>query len=236
MLSLLLYYAPEIEEALSLNMEAMSSGKILQVLTQRKDAFHSAGFFSYLTHPTLSRLSHAGDFGGCQTKESSGEDRPSKGLGTLIFFPRAGADDASRDGRSGEDGEADNGEYHAHADAALAQVSIQAGQGSWKETLDATRGDAVEARPGVESRGGGDGHPAEDEEGGGDGGGDVGVDGAGAVGDVVGGEAADDADAVDDEEEVEGVCVGHGRVEGVAGEAGDVEEGEVDAPEALQNN
>lgn len=115
----------------------------------------------------------------------------------------------------------------------LLQVRGEKGQGGGEQALDTGGPDAVEAAPDVEAGGVADGDPAEDEDRGGGADGDEDVDGADAVGGVVGGEAAGDADAVEDEEQVQGLAEGEGVGEGLAGEGGQVVEGEVDAQEEL---
>lgn len=124
-----------------------------------------------------------------------------------------------------------NRKHHAHACARLAQIRREAAQPRREQRLDAAGGDAVEDGPRVQAAGAGDGDPRELADAGDQCRGDEDVDGAVAVCEVVGYEPADDADAVEEEEEVE--RVGVGEPDDVAREGGDVVEGEVDAKKAL---
>lgn len=185
----------------------------------------------HLTRPPLTQLAHPHHLGHEQENRPQGERRAREGLRGPVT-PRA-VDDGPRDGRAREHGEGDNRENHAHPDAQLAQVAGEEAQRGGEQALHARGEDAVEDAPGVEPGDGVHGHPAEDEEGGRGAHGDEDVDGADAVGEVVWRQAADHAHAVEDEEEVEALGEGHGVREAVAGEGGEVVEGEVYPPEEL---
>lgn len=187
--------------------------------------------FLYAAGPSKTFATHSRHLGRNQEAAANSDGASCECLCTRV--PSGTRNDGSGDRGPGQHRKADNGKDHAHADAKLAEVGGEEGQGGWEEALDAGADDAVDNDPGVEAGGLLDGDEAVDEQGGDDGRGDEDVDGADAVGDKVGDDAADDADAVEDEEQVERVRVGEGRVEGVAGVGGDVEEGKVDAPEVL---
>lgn len=111
-----------------------------------------------------------------------------------------------------------NRKRHTHPRPLLPRVARQLAQRRREQALDRAGGEAVKGRPHIEPRCGGDGDPAVHEDAGGEGHGDEGVYGADAVGDVAGEDAAGDADAVEDEEEVKGVVVGE--ADDVAGVGG----------------
>lgn len=145
----------------------------------------------------------------------------------------AAAHQRAVDGRAHEGREAVDGEDHAHAGPRPAQVRRQAAEPGREEALDAAARDPVEHGPGVEAAGVGDAHPRERARAGDHRRRDEQVDGAVAVREVVGHQASDDADAVQEEEEVEGVRVRH--ADDVAREGGQVVEGKVDAQEGLRS-
>ncbi len=130
-------------------------------------------------------------------------------------------------------GEANNGKDHAHAHTELAQVRGEKRQSRGEKTLDASADNTINNDPSVKPGGAVDGDEAEYEDGGDDGRRDEDVDGADAVGDEVGNDTADDADAVEDEQQVERIWVREWRVEGVTRVCGYVEEGKIHAPEVL---
>lgn len=157
---------------------------------------------------------------------------PGKDLGADVAAA-LGGDDGAGDGVAGEHGEADNGESHAHARPALAQVRGQAREARGEQGLDAARGDAVEDGPGVELPRGVHGDPGQEGDARDEAGRDHDVEGPHGVGKVVGQQAADEADAVHEQEEVERVRVRQGRVDGGAAKGGDVVEAKVDGPKVL---
>lgn len=125
-----------------------------------------------------------------------------KGLRAIVPAS-TGTDDGPRDRRARQRREADDGEDHAHPGARLPQVRRQAAQPRGEERLDAAGGDAEEDGPRVQPRRAGHGDPGELADARDDRCGHEDVDGAPAVREVVGHQAADDADAVEEEEEVE---------------------------------
>ncbi len=106
----------------------------------------------------------------------------------------------SRQHRKGHDRE-----DHAHARALHARVLRQGAQRRGEQALDRGPDEPVDDGPGVEAGHGGHGDPGEGEERGDQAGGDEGVEGPEeAVGEEVGDDAAEDADAVEGDEEVDG--------------------------------
>ena len=158
------------------------------------------------------------------------QGKRTKQLGAEIPAPGS-SDEGAGDRRAGQHRETYNGEDHAHADAGLAQVGREAAETRGEERLDAAARDAIEDGPGVQPCGGGDADPAEDADAGDEARGGEDVEGAEEVGEQVGPQAADEAQAVEDEEEVEAFGVGH--VEDVAAEGDEVVEGEIKADEVL---
>jgi len=163
--------------------------------------------FPPTTHPPLLH-----DLSSCHKPTTHNHRAPRKRLSAIIL-PPTGTDESARDRRSGKRGETDNRKNHTHPRAGLAQVRGQAAEPRGEEGLDPARGDAEEDGPRIQAGRVGHGDPGQladarderrrHED----------VDGAPAVGEVVGDQAAEDADAVQQEQEVERVNVG---------EAGDV--------------
>lgn len=186
---------------------------------------------SYFPHPSLSRFLHTYSLGQDQEEAAKRQRGARESLGGNVAA--RSIDDGARYGRTGQGGKRDDGEDHAHAHAEFPQVGCQEGQGGGEHALDAACEDTVQCTPDVEGDGGLDGHPAEYEDGGDAADGDEDVDGADLVGQVVGQKTADEADAIEHQEQVEGLLEGEGVVEDVAGKGGEVVDGKVQAPEEL---
>lgn len=100
--------------------------------------------------------------------------------------------------------------------------------------MDAACHNSVEDGPCIKPRRSFNAYETENENGHNDGVWNEDVDGADPVGYVVWNNTANDADAVDDEQHVERVCIRERWEERVAREGGNVKEGKVDAPKVLQ--
>ncbi|KDN72377.1 hypothetical protein CSUB01_00060 [Colletotrichum sublineola] len=153
--------------------------------------------------PYLLRLDHPG-----QRQEESADHQtaPGKGLRAEVAAS-GGGDDGAGDGVAGEHGEGDDGEDHADARALLARVRRQGADAGGEEGLDGVAGDAEEDGPDVEARRGLDGDPAVGQEAREERHGREDGDGPDLVGEEVGPQASDEADAVQDQEQVQRVRV-----------------------------
>ena len=150
----------------------------------------------------------------------------------ILIPPTLLLDQLTRNRRACQDRERNNREHHPHARPLHAQIRRQGGKSGGEERLDGRGDDPVDDGPDVQAGGGGDRDPGVGEHGGDERDGDDGVEGAEeAVSEVVGNDAAGDADAVEDDEEIDGGGVGD--VDYGAGEGAEVVEGEVHAPEIL---
>ena len=185
----------------------------------------------YSTGPAKTLAAHPSQLGRDQKPTPDRNGTASKCLGAGIASRARNNGTCYRWSR--QHGEANNGKDHAHAHTELPQVCSEERQSRGKEALDASTNNTINDDPGVKPGGAVDGDEAEYEDGGNDGRRDEDVDGADAVGDEVGNDTADDADAIEDEQQVERIRVRERRVEGVAGVCGYVEEGKVHAPEVL---
>lgn len=163
----------------------------------------------YLTlhpfQPSSPRLPHLDHLHRKQKPSSNTNHTSRKRLCPLV--PSTAINDGPRNRRPRQRRKAHNRKDHAHPHPRLGQVRRQKRQARGEQALDARSQEAVADGPDVEVGSCLDGHPREDADGRGECDGHEQVDRADAVGDVVGDDAADEAHAVENEEEVEGARV-----------------------------
>ncbi len=119
------------------------------MLHSLRQPLNSARFDLYPASPALSCLSHPRRLGGDQEPTAHGNRSASKNLGARIAT--AAINYCAGDRWSGENGKADNGEHHAHADPKLSQVSGQKREGGGEKALDACSNQPVDDCPCIQS-------------------------------------------------------------------------------------
>lgn len=165
-------------------------------------------------HPSPPRLHHLRR---TPKTHTSKQTRPRIHLRTHIP-PSLGLNNRPGNRRTRQHRKTHNRKRHAHPRPLLPRIARQLAQRRREQALNRAGDEAVKGSPDVEPRCRGDSDPAVHEDTGGEGHWDEGVYGADAVGDVAGKDAAGHADAVEDEEEVEGGVVGEAYyVTGVGG-------------------